>query len=244
MSGHSKWHNIQAKKGKADKARSNTFTKLARLISVAAQQGGGDQVMNFSLRLAVEKAKASNMPKENIERAIKKGIGELDDGLTLQEVMYEGFGPNGVAFLVECLTDNVNRTVSEVKNIFSKYGGSMGGPGTVKWQFHRLGVIHLGESKKEKVEVKKDEFEMALIEAGADDIIFNDFDIEIRTSVENFQKVLEAVEKFGVEADEFGLEWVAKETIALDEEKSEKVANLCEYFEDLDDVRAVYTNEA
>ena len=120
----------------------------------------------------------------------------------------------------------------------------MGGPGTVKWQFHRLGVIHLGESKKEKVEVKKDEFEMALIEAGADDIIFNDFDIEIRTSVENFQKVLEAVEKFGVEADEFGLEWVAKETIALDEEKSEKVANLCEYFEDLDDVRAVYTNEA
>ncbi|MFZ2190141.1 MAG: YebC/PmpR family DNA-binding transcriptional regulator [Candidatus Magasanikiibacteriota bacterium] len=243
MSGHSKWHNIQAKKGKADKARSNTFTKLARLISVAAQQGGGDQVMNFSLRLAVEKAKAANMPKENIERAVKKGTGELDDGLTLQEVMYEGFGPNGVAFLVECLTDNVNRTVSEVKNIFSKYGGSMGGPGTVKWQFHRLGVIHLGESKKEKVESKKDEFEMALIEAGADDIIFNDFDIEIRTSVENFQKVLEAVEKFGVEADEFGLEWVAKETITLDEEKSEKVSNLCEYFEDLDDVRAVYTNE-
>ena len=120
MSGHSKWHNIQAKKGKADKARSNIFTKMSRMISVAAQQGGGDPMMNFSLRLAIDKAKAVNMPKDNIDRAIKRGTGEDSEGTVYQELMYEGFGPNGVAFLVEVLTDNNNRTVAEVKNAFTK----------------------------------------------------------------------------------------------------------------------------
>ena len=125
MSGHSKWHNIQGKKGKADKARSNIFTKVARLIMVAAREGGGNPDMNFSLRIAVDKAKAVNMPKDNIERAIKSGTGDSKDGKAIEEVIYEGFGPSGAAFLVEALTDNKNRTVSEIKNTFSKYGGSM-----------------------------------------------------------------------------------------------------------------------
>lgn len=244
MSGHSKWHNIQARKGKVDKARSNIFTKLARLISVSAQQGGGDPEMNFSLRLAIEKAKAANMPKDNIEKAIKRGTGEDSDGAQLQEVIYEGFGPAGVAFLVECVTDNSNRTVSEVKNIFSKYGGSMGGPGAVKWQFSQLGVVCLAEDQRLKIKDQKDEFELALMDVGVEDIIEGEKGMEIRCGVENFQKMMEVVQKFGIDPNDSGLEWVAKETVSLDESQSEKVANLCEHFEDLDDVRAVYTNEA
>lgn len=243
MSGHSKWHNIQGKKGKADKARSNIFTKVARLIMVAAREGGGNADMNFSLRIAVDKAKAVNMPKDNIERAIKSGTGELKDGKVIEEVIYEGFGPAGVAFVVEALTDNKNRTVSEIKNTFSKYGGSMGSAGSVKWMFERLGVLRLGEGEKEKVKAKKSDFEMELIEVGAEDIIESEFGLEIRCPVEKFQSVLEVVKKYGLEAESSGLEWVAKELVALDEATSEKVSHLYDAFDEMDDVREVYTNE-
>ena len=242
MSGHSKWHNIQGKKGKADKARSNVFTKLARMITITAREGGGDPVMNFSLRLSIDKAKAANMPKENIERAIKKGIGE-DEGAALEEIMYEGYGPSGVAFLVETLTDNINRTVSEVKNVISKRGGSLGAAGSVKWMFNHLGVIRLANEQKTKLGSKLADFELELMDAGINDMNDSEFGLEITCPVESFQKVLEVVKKYELEPESSGLEWVAKEPVTLDEETSNKISELYDELDDLDDVREVYTNE-
>lgn len=241
MSGHSKWHNIQGKKGKMDMLKANAFTKLARLITVAAQQGGGDPNMNFSLRLAIDKAKAVNMPKDNIERAIKKGSGGGSAETTLHEVIYEGFGPNGVAILVEALTDNPNRTVSEVKNMFARHGGTMGGQGSVQWQFSHLGVARLDPEQKKKISNFED-FELTLIDAGAEDIIDSENGLEIRSSINNLKKILEAVKKIGIEPSEFGLEWMAKETITLDEEAGQKLSSFYDAFDDLDDVKELYTN--
>jgi len=244
MSGHSKWHNIQGKKGKADKARGNIFTKLAKAITIAAQHGGGDPEMNFSLRIAIEKAKATNMPKDNIEKAIKRGVGELDGGAQLQELVYEGFGPSGVAVLVEALTDNSNRTASEIKHVFGRFGGSLGGPGSVQWQFQHLGVIHLGEIIRNKIQETKDDFELALIDAGADDIIDNETDIEIRCAMEKFSDVVGALKKIGIEPDDSGLEWIAKECVKLDDEASVKVGKFYDALDELDDVENIYTNES
>ncbi len=244
MSGHSKWHNIQAKKGKADKTRSNVFTKLARLITVSVREGGGDPVMNFSLRLAIDRAKEANMPKDNIDRAIKKGSGELNDGTQIEEIMYEGFGPAGVAFLVDALTDNKNRTVSEVKNVFVKHGGNVGSAGAVKWMFNRLGVVRLGESEKEKVKSKMGDFELELMDAGIEDMADSEFGLEIKCPVDKFQKVMEVIKKYNLQPETNGLEWVAKETVELNEADSNKVQNLYESLDEMDDVREVYTNEA
>ena len=244
MSGHSKWHNIQGKKGKADKARSNTFTKLSRAISLAAQQGGGDSEMNFSLRLAVEKARIANMPKDNIEKAIKRGTGELKDEAVLQEVVYEGFGPGGIAFLVEAVTDNNNRTFGDVKNAFSKNGGNLGSPGSVQWQFSHLGVIIVAKEKLIEKNIIEDEFSLKLIEIGAEDIIESEYGLEIRCELEKFKTVLDAVIASGLEPEDSGLEWVAKETVELDEEVKTKVEKLYEIIEELDDVKNVYTNES
>ncbi|HQF57057.1 MAG TPA: YebC/PmpR family DNA-binding transcriptional regulator [Candidatus Magasanikbacteria bacterium] len=242
MSGHSKWHNIQAKKGKADKARSNIFTKMSRMISVVAQQGGGDPMMNFSLRLAIDKAKAVNMPKDNIDRAIKRGTGEDSEGTVYQELLYEGFGPNGVAFLVEVLTDNNNRTVAEVKNAFTKNGGTMGGQGSVKWQFEQKGVIRFTTDKKTLIK-DWEKAQLELLDAGVLDIKEDENGVELFSAREDFQKMSEVVDKLGIEPDESGLEWIAKETVSLDEETSAKVENLYNILDELDDVRAVYTNE-
>ncbi|NLZ97141.1 MAG: YebC/PmpR family DNA-binding transcriptional regulator [Candidatus Magasanikbacteria bacterium] len=242
MSGHSKWHNIQAKKGKADKARSNIFTKMSRMISVVAQQGGGDPMMNFSLRLAIDKAKAVNMPKDNIDRAIKRGTGEDSEGTVYQELLYEGFGPNGVAFLVEVLTDNNNRTVAEVKNAFTKNGGTMGGQGSVKWQFEQKGVIRFTTDKKTLIK-DWEKAQLELLDAGVLDIKEDENGVELFSAREDFQKMSEVVDKLGIEPDESVLEWIAKETVSLDEETSAKVENLYNILDELDDVRAVYTNE-
>src|SRR3989344_2436035 len=146
MSGHSKWHNIQGRKGKQDAKRSNLFTKFAKGITVAAQSGGGDSEMNFSLRIAIEKAKAVGMPKDNIERAIKRGTGELNDGNKVETVIYEGYGPGGIAILLKALTDNKNRTVSDVKHLLTEHGGSMAGPGSVLWMFEQWGLVILNKS--------------------------------------------------------------------------------------------------
>lgn len=243
MSGHSKWHNIQAKKGKADKARSNIFTKLARMLTITAQQGGGDPDVNFSLRLAIEKAKEANMPKDNIERAIKRGTGEDSDGAVYQELVYEGFGPNGIAFLVEVLTDNNNRTAPEIKNVFSKNGGSMSGQGSVKWQFEQKGVVRFTADKKSQIK-DWENAQLELMDAGVADIREDKNGVELFSTREDFQKMLEAVEKLGISPDESGLEWIAKETVTLDEETSAKVEKLYDLLDELDDVRAVYTNEA
>jgi len=243
MSGHSKWHNIQGKKGKADKARSGEFTKVSRLITVAARNGGGDPAMNFSLRLAVDKAKAVNMPKENIERAIKRGTGELNEGAQLEELVYEGFGPGGAAMLVETFTDNRNRTGGEVKNIFSKNGGNMGSAGSVQWQFAHMSVIRISQEQMSKV-TSRDDFDLALIDAGAEDIVESPYGVEVRGPVASLQNILEKVKSYNLETEDAGLEWVAKETITLSQEDSEKLQQLYDALEDFDDVRSVYTNEA
>ncbi len=242
MSGHSKWQKIQHKKGKADKARSNIFTKLTRAITVAVQQGGRDPEMNFSLRLAIDKAKAANVPKDNIERAIKKGTGEMKDQDRLQEVVYEGFGPGGVAVVVEAVTDNSNRAVSEIKHIFSKNDGSLAGPGSVLWQFEQMGAARLVKNKKERVE-DWESAQLALMDAGVSDINESEDGVKLVCAKENFQQMMEALQQLGIEPDDSGLQWMAKEEVETDEQTAEKMERLREALEELDDVKDVYTNE-
>ncbi len=241
MSGHSKWSKIQHKKGAADTKRGNLFTKLGKAVTVAAQQGGGDPEMNFSLRLAIDRAKAANMPKDNIDRAVKKGTGELKDGVALQEVVYEGFGPGGVAVLVEVVTDNTNRVVSEVKHLFNKYGGSMGGPGSVQWQFIQKGVIRFTPDKKIG---DWESAQLELMDAGVGDIEESEEGVELISSKDSFMKVLEAVKNLGIEPDDSGLEWVAKESVEITEDAATKVEGLYNALDELDDVKDIYTNEA
>jgi YebC/PmpR family DNA-binding regulatory protein len=244
MSGHSKWSKIQHKKGKNDAQRGNLFTKLSKAVTMAAKDGGGDADMNFSLRLAIEKAKEGNVPKDNIERAIKKGTGELKDGEDIQEIIYEGYGPSGIAVLVETLTDNKNRTVAEVKHAFSRCGGSLGGAGSVQWQFERLGVVTLSNEQRATIK-DQDTFELELIEAGASDVLSEDEYMEIHAPMSQFQSVLEAVQRAGItEPADAGLKWVAKESVPVDEETAEKIATLYDALHELDDVNEVYTNEA
>jgi YebC/PmpR family DNA-binding regulatory protein len=244
MSGHSKWSKIQHKKGKADAQRGNLFTKLSKAITIAAKEGGGDADMNFSLRLAIERAKAGNMPNDNIERAIKRGTGELKDGEEIHETIYEGYGPGGIAVLVETLSDNKNRTVSEVKHAFSKHGGSLGGPGSVQWQFEHLGVIAISNEQISSIS-DQDVFELALIEAGASDIVSHEEYMEIRIPMGQFQAVLESVVMAGIEnPEEAGLKWVAKEEVPVDEDTARKMEKLFDTLDELDDVSDVYSNEA
>ena len=241
MSGHSKWSKIKNKKGKEDQKRGQIFTKASKAITLAARQGGSVD-MNFSLRLAVEKAKALNMPKDNIERAIKKGIGE-GEGSEMEEIVYEGFGPDGVAIMVESWTDNRNRTVSEVKNVFSKNGGSLGSPGSVQWQFEKKGVVRL---TKEKQDIIGDweSFQLSLMDAGAEDINESEDGVEVFSTVENFKNLLEFLNKSNIDPDDSGLEWVAKEPVSTTEETDEKLERFIEKLEDCDDVQNVYTNQA
>lgn len=242
MSGHSKWHKIQHKKGAVDAKKSNLFTKLTRAITIAAQHGGGDPEMNFSLRLAIEKAKASNTPKDNIVRAIKRGTGELKDEAQLQELVYEGFGPGGAALLIEVVTDNTNRAVSEVKNILAKGGGSFGGPGSVQWQFEQKGVVRFTADKKSQIK-DWDDVQLKLMDAGVDDIRDGEEGIELTCLKENFQKMMDAVSKLGIEPDDSGLQWMAKEEMKLNDDASQKMEKLYEALHELDDVKEVYTNE-
>ncbi|HLC69498.1 MAG TPA: YebC/PmpR family DNA-binding transcriptional regulator [Patescibacteria group bacterium] len=240
MSGHSKWHNIQGRKGKQDAKRSNLFTKFAKGITVAAQSGGGDSEMNFSLRIAIEKAKAVGMPKDNIERAIKRGTGELNDGNKVETVIYEGYGPGGIAILLKALTDNKNRTVSDVKHLLTEHGGSMAGPGSVLWMFEQWGLVILNKSGLTK---NLDELELELIEAGAEDISeVEDGKIEIKTKMENLQKAVNALKVVGIEPIESGLVWFAKDEVEVSPENSEKLASLFSDFEDNDDIEDFYTN--
>jgi len=241
MSGHSKWSKIQHKKGKIDKARSSVFTKLLRAITVCAQQGGGDLDMNFSLRLAVQKAKAANVPKDNIERAIKKGTGELSEGVRFEEVLYEGFGPQGIGFVVETMTDNTNRTVSEVKHVFTKHGGSLGGPGSVTWQFLQKGVLRFSLEERKKIS-DWDSFQLTLMDAGVEDIKEYEEGIELQCAKEDLQNAVAACEQAGIELEDSGLEWIANESISVDDELKEKIENIYEALDELDDVKSIYTN--
>ncbi len=237
MAGHSKWHNIRHKKAKMDAKRGQIFTKLIREITVAARQGGGDPEFNPRLRMAIEKAKEHNMPMENIERAIKRGTGELE-GVTYEEVVYEGYGPEGVAIIVECLTDNRNRTTGEVRHIFSKHGGNLGTTGCVSFLFEEKGVIQVPKSEYTEEEI----FEKA-IEAGAEDVITEDEYYEIRTEPKELYAVKDALEKMGVKIEKAELTKIPTTTVEIkDEETATKLMKLLDALEDNDDVQKVYAN--
>ncbi len=236
MSGHSKWSTIKRKKAVIDAKRGKIFTKLIKEITVAAKIGGGDVDSNPRLRLVVDNAKSANMPMDNIERAIKKATGELE-GVTYLELMYEGYGPSGVAFLVECLTDNKNRTVAEVRHLLTKHGNGLGESGSVAWMFDRKGIITLpiqGKSEDDILEI--------ILEAGADDLQTEDEYYEVTTTVDNFETVRKALVDTGLSVDNASLQWIAKNTIEVSGEAAEKVMNLYDMLEDSDDVQNVYSN--
>ncbi len=241
MSGHSKWHNIQGRKGKQDALRSAMFSKYSKLITIAAK-GGGDPDKNFSLRIAIDKAKSVSMPKDNIDKAIKKGTGELNDGIVLEEALYEAFGPGGVAVLIKAVTDNKNRTVSEIKHILTKSGGSMAGPGSVAWMFEQLGVIRLTAEELKNKNISQDDFEMSLIEVGAQDIKVEEDEIEVLTKIEDLQKVLGKIKEMNIEPNKSGIEWVAKEKVEIPEENVDKLQNLFGELEEREDVEDYFTN--
>jgi len=236
MSGHSKWSTIKRKKEVLDQKRGKIFTKLIKEITVAAKIGGGDVDGNPRLRLAVVNAKSSNRPLDTIDRAIKKATGEFE-GVVFLELMYEGYGPSGVAFIVECLTDNKNRTVADVRHLFTKHGNGLGETGSVAWMFDRKGIIALPKQGKEEDEI----FEI-ILEAGADDLQTEDEFFEVTTSVDSFETVRKAIVDAGLEIENASLQWIAKNTIEVEGEASEKVEKLFDMLDDSDDVQNVYSN--
>ncbi|MBU1095272.1 MAG: YebC/PmpR family DNA-binding transcriptional regulator [Ignavibacteriae bacterium HGW-Ignavibacteriae-2] len=236
MSGHSKWATIKRKKAAIDAKRGKAFTKLIKEITVAAREGGGDPDANPRLRLAVDNAKSVNMPQDNIERAIKKATGELE-GVNFTELTYEGYGPSGVAMLVESVTDNKNRTVAEVRHLFSKYGGSLGESGSVAWMFERKGVITLPKQNKTEDEI----FEI-VFEAGADDLQAEEEFFEVTTSLTSFEPVRRKLVEVGLEIDNASLQWLAKNTLPVSGEAAEKVMKLIDALEESDDVQNVFAN--
>ena len=238
MSGHSKWHNIAAKKGKADAARGKVFTKLGRELLVAVKQGGPDPAGNSKLKDIIAKCKAANMPNDTINNAIKKAAG-AGNGESYEEVIYEGYGPNGVAVIVEASTDNRNRTASDVRHAFDKTGGNLGTTGCVSYLFERKGVIVID---KEAINQSEDDLMMLALEAGAEDFSVEEECYEITTSPEEFSHVREALEKEGLEFLEAEISQVPSTYIALDEKGSERMQRLLDMLEDLDDVMNVYHN--
>jgi len=236
MSGHSKWKTIKHKKAAADARRGKLFTRLGREITIAAREGGGDPSVNFNLRLAVDKAKTSNMPKDNIERAIKRGTGELK-GEELVEVTYEGYAPNGVALLIQVLTDNKNRTVADVRRIITRQGGTMADAGAVAWQFERKGYIAIAPDGTDQDTI----FEIA-VEAGAEDVVFSDDLIEVYAELADFQAVRQALEDAGIQFETAELAMIPKTTMQLGEKETLQVMGVIEVLEELDDTQQVYSN--
>lgn len=239
MSGHSKWSTIKRKKGAADAKRGQLFTKLTREITVSAKEGGGDPESNFRLRLAIQRARAENMPAENIQRAIQRGSGAGADGAQYEEITYEGYGPNGVAMLVQALTDNRNRTVAEVRSIFTKAGGSLGESGSVGWMFEPRGLIVIEPKSGDD----PDEITLSAIDAGAEDVsVDEEGHVEVVTSFEDLKHVQDALVAQGLQIANAETTMIPKTTMALDEKGTEQALRLVERLEDLDDVQTVYTN--
>jgi YebC/PmpR family DNA-binding regulatory protein len=236
MAGHSKWANIQHRKGAQDKKRAKLFTKLNRDITVAARAGGPDPVSNAALRLVIDKAKAQSLPKDNIERAIKRGSGLLE-GDDYEEVLYEGYGPGGVAVMVECLTDNRNRTVADVRHAFTKFGGNLGADGSVAYLFAKVGLISYPTG------VDEDTVMEAAIEAGAEDVVVNDdTSIDVLTDPADFETVKQALDAGGVAAELAEVTMRASVSAPLGEKEASSMMKMLEMLEDLDDVQEVYSN--
>jgi len=236
MAGHSKWANIQHRKGAQDKKRGKLFTKLIREITVAARMGGGDMNSNPRLRLAVDKAKAQSMPKDNIERAIKRGSGELD-GADYQELRYEGYGPGGTAVMVDCLTDNRNRTVADVRHAFTKFGGNLGADGSVNYLFNHVGQLLFPSDSDEEAVME------AAIDAGAEDVVVDaDESIEVLTEPAEFEGVRDKMVEAGFEPETAQLTMRASTSSALEVKEAASMIKMLEMLEDIDDVQEVYSN--
>lgn len=237
MAGHSKWANIKHKKAKEDAKRGKVFTKLLKEITVVAREGGGDPEANPRLRSLVDKAKAANMPQENLTRAIKKATGELG-GVNYEKITYEGHGPHGTAVIVEALTDNKNRTVADVRHIFTKFGGNLGAQGSVAWMFDHKGVVITSGHKSE------DELYDILLNYNIDDISFDDGHYTITSEISDIEFIKQALEAADMKIESAEIQWVPKTPMELDEESMEKVVNFLEMLQDLDDVQDVFANLA
>lgn len=236
MAGHSKWANIKHKKSKEDAKRGQIFTKVGRQITVAVKEGGPDPDSNIRLRLAIDSAREVNMPNDNIERAIARGVGGVD-GATYSEVFYEGYGPNGVAIMIHTLTDNRNRTAGEVRHRFSKYGGNLGESGCVAWMFERKGLLVV-----ERGEVDEDDVMLLALEAGADDVLTEGDVIEILTDPSEFVRIRADLEEQGLKFLGAEISFIPENTVAISEEAVEGIEKLIEMLEDLDEVQEVYSN--
>lgn len=233
MSGHSKWSSIKHQKGATDAKRGALFTKLGKTITVAAKQGGSDINSNFSLRLAIDQAKSANMPKDNIERAIKRGMGELEGG-KIEEITYEGFGPEATAFIIEALTDNRNRTSAAMKHILTKYGGSLGAPNSVSWMFTKLGIIRIKDID--------DELELELIDAGAQDIKKEEGGVSVYTPPNDLKKIKDLLERKNIEIEYAEVEQVAKDKKEIPEDKINKIKKVFDELDKNEDVNNYFTN--
>jgi YebC/PmpR family DNA-binding regulatory protein len=237
MSGHSHWATIKRKKGAADAKKGKIFTRIAREIVIAAREGGGDPGMNVRLELAIDKAKSANMPKDSIDRAIKRGTGDDKEGVNFEEILYEGYAANGVALMIECVTENRNRTIAELRHILSKAGGGMGDPGSVGWQFDRLTYFAINAEKHDFDKI----FELAL-DAGAEDINQDGDLIEIVGKPQSFQTIADHLSKANVTPEDSGIRYLPKQEISLDVESTIKVMRTIENLEELDDVQNIYSN--
>lgn len=236
MSGHSKWANIKNKKGKADAARSNVFTKIGRELAIAVKQGGADPNSNSRLRDVISKAKANNMPNDNINRSIKKAAGEMDS-VNYEELIYEGYGSGGIAVIVEVLTDNKNRTAGDIRHIFDKSGGSMGTSGCVAYMFSRKGVIVV-----DKADMTEDDMMMLALDAGADDIITDEDVFEVYTAPSDYLAVKDSLERAGVTILSSEIEYIPNDAQEPSPETAEKIQRMLDRFDDNDDVQNVYHN--
>ena len=236
MAGHSKWKNIKIRKGKQDAIRGKIFTKLSREIIVAARMGGGDPDLNPRLRLAISKARESSVPKENIERSIQRGTGEIE-GAAYEELTYEGYGPGGAAILLECTTENRNRTVAEVRHAFSKCGGNLAENGSVSWQFKHAGQIVVPTDGTDE-----ETLTLQALEAGAEDVVSEDDSFSIYTSIGDLHAVNDSLERKGVKATDVGLTYIATNKVEPGAEDVPKLVRLLELLDDLDDVNESYVN--
>jgi YebC/PmpR family DNA-binding regulatory protein len=236
MSGHSKWSTIKRKKGAEDAKRGKIFTKIGREIAVAVREGGPDPDVNFKLRLIIEKAKQANMPKDNIERSIRRGAG-LEKGEHIEQVTYEGYGPGGTALIVQAVTDNRNRSVADIRRVFSRHGGNLGENGCVAWMFEQKGYITIPMNGHDPDEL----FELA-VEAGADDVVIGEDMIEVFSGVQEFQGVQEALTKADIEMETAELSLIPQTTVDLEPDKGLKVMGLVDALDDLDDVEKVFSN--
>lgn len=238
MSGHSKWHNIRLRKGKQDAQRSKLFTKMAREIIVAAKEGGGNPDANLRLKLAIQKARGLSMPADNIKRAIQRGTGESGEAANFEEIIYEGYGTAGVAVLVSCLTDNRNRTVAELRNVFSKNGGNLGESGCVGWMFDAKGLVQIPAENTDE-----DTVMMATMDAGAEDIKSDDGTIEVYCDPVDLQKVREALTAAGIEYTSADMTRIPQTTVRVEDSKeAARIVRLMDSLEDLDDVQQAYAN--